>query len=109
MDGIAASVVITAAGLGMFGMLSMLSMLSVDDIGKGDEAETVDVGVVQCSVVRSAIITSGLGAMGDIVFMEGCCRRLERCGRRDRRRLMHCVGDDLNGVSIKSLVCDGSG
>lgn len=103
MDGIAACVVITAP---RFCMFSVLSMLSVNDVCKGDEAETTDVGVVECSVVRGAVITNGFGAMEAIIFMKRCYRCVKRCACRDGRRLMHRMGHYLYRVRVQFFICN---
>jgi hypothetical protein len=51
----------------MFGVLRMLGM---DNVGKGDEAETTHICRVQGTVIRSGVIARGFWSMKSIVFMQ---------------------------------------
>lgn len=64
MDRVAARVVIKAA------RLCMLGMFSVDHVGKGDEAETANIGRIECPVVRGVVIANGVESVGGVIFMQ---------------------------------------
>lgn len=64
MDGIAAGVVIST---------TRFYVLSMDNVSEGNEAETANIGVVECSIIRGGVVANDFRSVKAIVLIKGCC------------------------------------